>query len=189
MLTCFLIMALAQSAAAEEVTPAEEPDLPEVVVVGRIPRCRAMPGDPLDSVDLAAAAARSQQQVIKRDPVTGAMGVFPDDDPVTGPGVWQRAGTRMDQFVFRVPQDGKPLCIGARSTDSPGWGQLRQVVDATPYHGKTVRVTMWAACGSGVPAAAKKRRKTNPRQRAGPTWPRRAAASSFAGRAAGRPSA
>lgn len=148
MLASFLIMAVAQSAAfqqAEAFAPAEEPALPEIVVVGRIPRCRPAPGDPLDSVDLVAAAAQSRQQVIKRDPATGAMGVFPDDDPVTGPGVWQRAGVRMDQYVFRVPLDGKPLCIGARSKKSPGWGQLRQVVDATPYHGKTVRVTMWAA--------------------------------------------
>ncbi len=143
MLASFLIMALAQQ--AEGTAPAAEPALPEIVVVGRIPRCVALPGDPLDSVDMAAAAAESRQQVIKQDPATGTMGVFPDDDPLTGPGVWQRAGVRMDQYVFRVPQDGKPLCIGARSRTSPGWGQLRQVVDATPYHGKTVRVTMWAA--------------------------------------------
>lgn len=148
----FLIVVLAQSAAAaddtspqaQEATP-ETPALPEVVVVGRMPRCRAAPGDPLDAVDLAPAAAQSKQQVIKQDPVTGAMGVFPDDDPVTGPGIWQRAGTRMDQFVFRVPADGTPLCIGARDKRSPGWGQLRQVIDAKPYHGKTVRVTLWAA--------------------------------------------
>jgi hypothetical protein len=114
------------------------------MVVGRIPRCRALPDDPLDGVDLATAATR-EQQVIKLDPATGLMGVFPDDDPLTGPGIWQRAGTRMDHFVFRVPQDGTPLCIGARGKKSPGWGQLRQVIDATPYHGKTVRVTMWAA--------------------------------------------
>jgi hypothetical protein len=162
MLTSFLIMAFAQSAAAgvaeqgaaephetfqqtQEVAPAEEIVLPEILVVGRIPRCRPSPGDPLDSVDLAPAAVEPQQQVIKRDVATGAMGVFRDDDPVTGPGVWQRAGVRMDQYVFRVPQDGNPLCIGARSERSPGWGQLRQVVDARPYHGKIVRVTMWAA--------------------------------------------
>jgi hypothetical protein len=126
-------------------SPAEGPVLPEIRVVGRIPRCRILADDPLDSVDLAPAAARSLQQVIKRDPATGHMTVLPDDDPVTGLGVWQRAGTRMDQYVFRVPADGSPLCIGARSGKSPGWGQLRQVIDAKPYHGKTVRVTLWAA--------------------------------------------
>jgi len=115
------------------------------MVVGRIPRCHALPGDPLENVDLRPAAAQSRQQVIKRDPATGSVGVSADDDPVTGPGVWQRAGTRMDQYVFRAPADGTPLCIGARSKSSPGWGQLRQVIDAKPYHGKTVRVTMWAA--------------------------------------------
>jgi hypothetical protein len=148
MLTTLVIMALAQSTAtgAEQgVAPAKEPDLPEIMVVGTVPRCHPLPGDPLDSVDLAPAAADSRQQVIKLDPVTGAMGVMPDDDPVTGPGIWQRAGRRIDQYVFRVPQDGAPLCIGAREKRASGWGQLRQVVDATPYHGKTVRVTMWAA--------------------------------------------
>jgi hypothetical protein len=137
-------MALAQSTSADVEQP-KEPALPEIMVVGRMLRCRVWPGDPLDSVDLAPAAAESRQQVLKRDPATGAMGVFPDDDPITGPGVWQRAGTRMDQYVFRVPRDGTPLCIGARSRQSPGWGQLRQVLDATPYHGKIVRLTLWAA--------------------------------------------
>lgn len=151
MLATLLIAALVQSAADEaELQGAPEdaealPALPEIRVVGRVPRCHALPGDPLDGVDLAPAATQSRQQVIKPDPVTGAMGVLPDDDPVTGPGVWQRAGTRMDQYVFRVPGDATPLCIGARSRNSPGWGQLRQVIDARPYHGKTVRVTMWAA--------------------------------------------
>lgn len=153
MVTLFSLMLLAQSAVAGAVgqeetvqqTQKEEPVPADIVVVGRLPRCQARAGDPLDSVDMAPAAARPLQQVIKRDPATGAMGVFPDDDPVTGLGVWQRAGTRMDQYVFRVPEDGSPLCIGARSRRSPGWGQLRQEFDATPYHGKIVRVTMWAA--------------------------------------------
>ncbi|MBO9712675.1 hypothetical protein [Sphingomonas sp.] len=94
---------------------------------------------------MAPAAAQSRQQVIKRDPATGVLGIFPDDDPVTGPDIWQRAGTRMDQYVFRIPEDGAPLCIGARSGGPHGWGQLRQVVDARPYRGKILRVTMWAA--------------------------------------------
>jgi len=71
MLTTLVIMALAQGAA-----PAKEPDLPEIMVVGTVPRCHLLPGDPLDSVDLAPAAADSRQQVIKLDPVTGAMGVL-----------------------------------------------------------------------------------------------------------------
>lgn len=130
---------------APEAGPPEESVSSDIVVVGRLPRCRPRLGDPLDSVDMAPAAAEALQQVIKRDPITGTMGVLPDDDPVTGPGVWQRAGTRMDRYVFRAPQDGSPLCIGTRDKSSPGWGQLRQVIDARPYHGKIVRVTMWAA--------------------------------------------
>ena len=144
-----LVLALAPALAAGPApaeAPAAEPEPPpEIRVVGRPPRCQRRPGDPLDRVDLAAAALEPRQQVIKRDPGTGAWGLSVDDDPVTGPGVWQRAGTRLDQYVFRVPEDGTPLCIGARSRRSPGWGQLRQVVDAAPYRGKIVRVTFWAA--------------------------------------------
>jgi hypothetical protein len=144
-----MILALGNSVAtgdAQQGTESSvESDLPEILVVGRVPRCRPLPGDPLDSVDLAAAASQSKQQVIKSDPMTGIMAVLPDDDPMTGPGIWQRAGTRMDQYVFRVPRDGTPLCIGTRNERAPGWAQLRQVVDAKPYHGKTVRVTLWAA--------------------------------------------
>jgi hypothetical protein len=138
------LMILAQSAAADTAQDAE-PENPPILVNGRLPRCHPRPGDPLDSVDMAPAAAEARQQVIKRDPATGAWGILPDDDPVTGLGVWQRAGTRMDQYVFRVPEDGMPMCIGARSDGPHGWGQLRQEIDAAPYRGKTVRVTMWAA--------------------------------------------
>ena len=154
MLRLLLPMCMAQPAAAQTVDkPAEttatqdadEPENPTILVTGRLPRCKSRPGDPLDGVDMAPAAARARQQVIKPDPVTGVLGLYPDDDPVTGPEIWQRAGTRMDQYVFRVPEDGAPMCIGARNEGPQGWGQLRQVVDATPYRGKIVRVTMWVA--------------------------------------------
>ena len=162
MLLFFLMMTLALPAAsdtapqdtakpnettqtAQTTDSTDAPEDPPIRVIGRLPKCRSLPGDPLDSVDMAPAVAKSSQQVIKRDPATGAMGIFPDDDPVTGPGIWQRAGTRIDQYVFSTPEDGTPLCIGARSGGPRGHGQLRQVVDAAPYHGKIVRVTMWVA--------------------------------------------
>lgn len=81
LLTSVLLMALAQSAG--DLPPVEEPVLPEITVVGRIPRCHPLPGDPLDSVDLAPAAIRPLRQVIRLDPATGTLGVFPDDDPVS----------------------------------------------------------------------------------------------------------
>jgi hypothetical protein len=143
-----LALTLTQPAAAQTAQTAadtEERENPAILVVGRLPHCLPRPGDPLDSLDMAPAAAVSRQQVIKLDPRTGRFGIFPDDDPVTGPGIWQRVGTRMDQYIFRVPEDGAPLCLGARSKGPRGWAQLRQVVDAAPYHGKIVRVTMWAA--------------------------------------------
>jgi len=158
MLRLLVLLCLAQPAAAQTVPQdadkpgdtataqdADEPENPAILVTGRLPHCKPWPGDPLDSVDMAPAAARPRQQVIKPDPATGVLGIFPDDDPILGPGVWQRAGTRMDQYVFRAPQDGSPMCIGARNGGPSGWGQLRQVIDATPYRGKIVRVTMWVA--------------------------------------------
>jgi hypothetical protein len=131
--------------AAQTAQSTEESEPAPLRVIGRLPHCRPRAGDPLDSIDMAPAAAETRQQVIKRDSATGAWGIFPDDDPVTGPGIWQRAGTRMDQYLFRVPEDGSPMCIGARSNGPHGWGQLRQEVDARPYRGKIVRVTMWVA--------------------------------------------
>jgi hypothetical protein len=36
------------------------------------------------------------------------------------------------------------LCIGARGRPN-GWGQLRRILDATPFRGKTVRFTAFVA--------------------------------------------
>lgn len=142
MLLLSLVLGLAPAAAAEST---DRPEPPPITVIGIPPRCQPLPDDPLDEVDMAPAAVKPLQQVVKRDSATGAWGVFTDDDPVTGPGIWQRAGKRMDQYVFRAPRDGTPLCIGAAEKWPIGHGQLRQVVDAVPYRGKIVRVTMWAA--------------------------------------------
>jgi hypothetical protein len=91
----------------------------------------------------------------------GRFGVHPDDDPVTGPETWQRAGTAIRNYVFRAPLDGAPLCIGARSRFPEGFGQLRRVQAAGAAHGKFVRFTafvatrqansvrLWLAAGDG----------------------------------------
>lgn len=148
-LTAAFALLIAQPAAAQVAPPdagsVEEPESAAIRIMGKLPRCKPRPDDPLDRLDMAPAAAAPRQQVIKQDPATGVFGIFRDDDPITGPGIWQRAGTRMDQYIFRIPEDGSPLCLGARDAAPRGWGQLRQVVDAAPYHGKIVRVTMWAA--------------------------------------------
>jgi hypothetical protein len=135
-------LAVADTRQAAESTDAIEP--PPILVVGVPPRCQPRPRDPLDDF-VAKPDNRSVPQVLKRDPATGLFGLFTDDYPLTGPGVWQRVGTGFDQYLFRAPEDGTPLCIGARSKGPVGWAQLRQIVDAKPYRGKIVRVTMWAA--------------------------------------------
>jgi len=113
----------------------------EIVVEGQLPVCLPRPGDPLDKVDVSRASY-DRQMVIKAN----SKGVFvlrPDDDPVTGPELWQRAGTALRDYVFRVPTDGYALCIGARKKQRNGWGQLRRVLDAAPLRGKYVRFTAY----------------------------------------------
>jgi len=137
-------------------------DSDEVVVRGYPPHCHPRPGDPQDDVDLGAAAAAPQrQQVIRTDPASGQLGLFPDDYPSTPPEVWQRSGTRMNEYVFRVPADGTPLCIGSRDRLSAGVVQLRRAFEARPYWGRVmrftayvatrhaVRVSFWIASGTG----------------------------------------
>jgi hypothetical protein len=60
-------------------------------------------------------------------------------------GIWHRVGTGIDQYIFRGPANGSLLCIGAKGHYPAGYAQLQQIVDATPYRGKRVRFTAWAA--------------------------------------------
>jgi len=142
-----LSLILAAAAAAQApVIGSSTADPGEIVVRGYPPHCHPRTGDPQDEVDLsAAAAAPQQQQVIRVDPVTGKLGLFPDDYPPTAPDVWQRSGTRMNEYVFRVPPDANPLCIGSRNRLSAGVVQLRRAFEARPYWGKVMRFTAYVA--------------------------------------------
>ena len=120
-------------------------DAGEVVVRAYPPHCHPGNDDPQDQVDLSAAAGRAEQQVIKLDHVSGRYILTSDDYPTTAPGVWQRDGTRLHEFVFRVPKDGNPLCIGTRTSKTLGLAQLRQAIDAKPYRRKILRFTAWVA--------------------------------------------
>jgi hypothetical protein len=146
-------LALALGAAAFSLAPAQPPPEEaeqEVFVTGERlpiivtapPRCRPLAGEPLDAVDVRLAFG--SQQVLKAD-ASGVIGVHPDDDPILGPETWQRAGTAIRNYVFRAPADGTPLCIGARSRNPDGFGQLRRVQDAAPAHGRYVRFTAYVA--------------------------------------------
>ena len=112
------------------------------IIVTGTPRCRPLAGDPLDAVDVSTAFGR--QQVLKTDE-SGRVGVHRDDDPITGPETWQRAGTAIRNYVFRAPTDGTPLCIGARSRNPDGFAQLRRVQGAAGGHGRYVRFTGFVA--------------------------------------------
>jgi len=145
-----------------EPAPAEAEAL-EIVVTGatpgseirvggrrRAPRCVALEGDPLDEVDVSPAfttgQARRQSAIV---PIgTGELRFVRDREQVTGPTFWQRAGTGLDQYVFRAPTDGTPMCIGARWSHPEGWAQFRRITDSTPFEGKRIRFTAWAATGN-----------------------------------------
>lgn len=131
----------------------------EVVVRSDLPRCRRQARDPLDAVDVDSAPFI--QSVIKQDPATGAWRVVRDDDPITGPEIWQRAGKGIADFRFRVPANDLPMCIGSSRAAPRGWGQLRRVLDAAPLRGRYARFTalvatrrssevrFWLAAGDG----------------------------------------
>jgi hypothetical protein len=126
--------------------PTLESDAGEVVVHGYPPHCHPRPGDPQDEVDLrAAVASPQQQQVVRIDPATGKLGLFPDDYPSSSSDMWQRDCKRLNDYVFRVPSDDTPLCIGSRNPNSPGLAQLRRAFDARAYWGKVMRFTAFVA--------------------------------------------
>lgn len=132
---------------------------PDVVVVGVPPRCRPLPGDPQDAVDLHGAAAKDAQ-TIRIDPTTGRYVLVADDFPTTGPDVWQRAGTRLGNFVFRARPTSRTACIGMKNGAWSGVAQLRRQFAARPVWGSYVmlstriatrkagRVDVWIAAGA-----------------------------------------
>ncbi|KQN36897.1 hypothetical protein ASG37_04255 [Sphingomonas sp. Leaf407] len=60
----------------------------------------------------------------------GILRLREDREQISGPD-WQRAGTGLGQYVFRVPEDGGLMCIGAAKRKPDGWGQLRRIVKTT----------------------------------------------------------
>jgi hypothetical protein len=115
----------------------------QIRVLGRLPSCRAIASDPLEAVDYRRASGF--QQMLRPNPRTGALGFFEDDDPITAEGAWDRAGTWLGDYVYRVPRDGTPLCIGGMARHPRGWGQLRRVLPAEPLRGKYVHFTAFVA--------------------------------------------
>lgn len=114
---------------------------PAIVVRGGRPHCRRLSNDPYDAV---RAPRTHRQSVVAPNPETGALEFRREDNPISGTGVWHRAGTGIDSYVFRAPTDGSTLCIGG-DLRGDQFGQLRQIRDARPYRGRYVRFTAWVA--------------------------------------------
>lgn len=134
-----------------------------IVVTGTVLRCWPRADDPQDAVDLGASTGTRHRQLIWRDAAAARYALVPDHFPTAAPTLWQRAGVRLKDFVFRVPEDGEKVCIGARSRLGGDVAQLRRGFDARPYWGKYMiltadvaarkagRVDMWIAAGAEDP--------------------------------------
>ena len=114
---------------ASGVRPVEDAEL----LVQARARCRPRAGDPFDRVGVPRGVGG--QSVIGPD-ATGTVRHHADDEPVLGPAIWQRAGNAIGDYVFRVPEDGSPLCIGAERYATTGFAQLRRIVGAEGVRGK-----------------------------------------------------
>ena len=131
--------------------PGPPPDKEPIVVVGELPivvngrsrRCKPL-HEPIDAFPALSTWGTPKQSVVLPNGKGGFV-LVPDDEPVTGPEHWQRVGTGIDQYVFRSPPGRGPLCIGSKWPSAQGWGQLRRIVDSSPYTGKRVRFTAWVA--------------------------------------------
>jgi hypothetical protein len=123
----------------------------DIVVNGRARKCRPRLGDPLGSINLPSSLLREPlQQSVVKTLGPGRYELTPDDDPVTGPDIWQRAGRGLSQYVFHVTSMEGPICIGANAPDRKTFAQLRRIVDAKPFRGKRVRFTAWVATNSAL---------------------------------------
>ena len=123
----------------------------DIVVNGKARRCNPVAGDPLSVIRLSSIflSDPNQQSVVKTSG-SGGYGLFPDDDPLTGPEVWQRAGRGLDQYVFRVTAPDRPICIGSHAPDRKTFAQLRRIIDARTYRGHRLRFTAWVATGDAA---------------------------------------
>jgi hypothetical protein len=114
-----------------------------IVINGHSRRCRPL-HEPIDSFAAISTWGKPRQSIVLPSGKGGFV-LVPDSEPITGPTHWQRVGTGLDQYVFRSPPGRGPLCIGSKWPSAEGWGQLRRIVDASPYTGKRVRFTAWVA--------------------------------------------
>jgi hypothetical protein len=126
----------------------------DIVVNGRARRCQPMASDPLDKVtirvdvDPHTGMPRPVYLAIVPDGHGGYVSV-PNQEQITGPEFWQRVGVGIDQYVFRAPSSGNPMCVGGGqgSESGDGFAGFRRVVDAAPNRGHRLRFTARVATG------------------------------------------
>ena len=115
----------------------------DIVVNGHAINCRRLPGDPLGRIIVGTSfGPRSRLAVVPQG--SGGYAVEQDSEQITGPDFWQRVGIGIDQYVFRSPANGRPMCVGGTADLQP-YGGFRRIVDAGPYRGHRVRFTLWVA--------------------------------------------
>ena len=144
----FRLNLVALALAAPSVALAQEEDagyeivvsgvLPEEegIVVEAMPRCSPRDGDPFDAVPVPRGI--SEQSVIGPDQ-SGVIRWHEDDQPILGPAIWQRTGTAIGDYRFRVPSEAdKPICIGSLISATQGFASLRRIVSAEGMHGRYV---------------------------------------------------
>jgi hypothetical protein len=146
-----ICLAIGWSAAASSAPGNPDPSKEPIVVTGQLPivinghsrRCKPL-HEPIDAFPATSTWGERRESIVLPNGKGGFV-LVPDDEPVTGPEHWQRVGTGIDQYVFRSPPGRGPLCIGSKWPSAQGWGQLRRIVDSSPYKGKRVRFTAWVA--------------------------------------------
>lgn len=138
-------------AASQDVQQGEYPDLVVSGTGKTFPRCTRRSGDPQDAYALPTGG---NLQRTLREVSPGKYRVEGETNPVTGPVVWQRAGTGMGSYVYRAPPDDSLLCIGSPGASARTWGQLRRILDGSKFPGKYVRMTAFVAARKGSDARA-----------------------------------
>lgn len=133
---------------AADNAPQEQVSTDEIVVNGYAPHCHPRPGEPMDQFMQTGPISTADYFSVRPDDAGGFRYVSERRHPdlwYTSPDYWQRAGMAIPDFVFRVPTDGTPLCIGARTKSPRGWVQLRKILRPTEFRCKFPRFTAFVA--------------------------------------------
>lgn len=126
---------------------AQTPAADDIVVRGAIPHCKALPGDPEDALPATPAG---KLVTIVPDEQNGGYRIIPnmkDGRPSVkaSPDLWLRSGDALSNFIFRMPHDGTPYCIGKKPGHSGGVAKIMKIMDAAPYACRFLRFSLFVA--------------------------------------------